>query len=262
MMTTCWRISALLKQCQHLSRPGEDPQTFHRLGEFHLRHAIILLRQAGRRGRRPHRLRSAHQARPIQPVARLRRYLEQQRMAARRRLDQAFPDDRHGVPRNAARLTYRLSARLPGSAQYHAEPLAEPGPEALLRFPALGRYADLGAVPDARLRAWPARQGSGAIFLTETGTLGKLYSEGLENIDNKPREGIKSTGAQTVLVHRYGIMPQIVPVFVSQTLYQWESNVRGATIIGAVGADAASASSCGRPCAPTPTGKTSPTWSF
>ncbi len=78
--------------------------------------------------------------------------------------------------------------------------------------------------------------GSGAIFLTETGTLGKLYSEGLENIDNKPREGVKSTGASTVLVHRYGIMPQIVPVIVSQTLYQWESNVRGATIIGAVGA--------------------------
>ncbi|MBB3455167.1 phosphonate transport system permease protein [Rhizobium sp. BK313] len=78
--------------------------------------------------------------------------------------------------------------------------------------------------------------GSGAIFLTETGTLGKLYSEGLENIDNKPREGVKSTGSSTVLVHRYGIMPQIVPVIVSQTLYQWESNVRGATIIGAVGA--------------------------
>jgi phosphonate transport system permease protein len=78
--------------------------------------------------------------------------------------------------------------------------------------------------------------GSGAIFLTETGTLGKLYSEGLENIDDKPREGIKSTGASTALVHRYGVMPQIVPVMVSQTLYQWESNVRGATIIGAVGA--------------------------
>ncbi len=78
--------------------------------------------------------------------------------------------------------------------------------------------------------------GSGAIFLTETGTLGKLYSEGLENIDDKPREGIKSTGASTALVHRFGVMPQIVPVMVSQTLYQWESNVRGATIIGAVGA--------------------------
>lgn len=78
--------------------------------------------------------------------------------------------------------------------------------------------------------------GSGAIFLTETGTLGKLYSEGLENIDDKPREGVQSTGAPKVLVHRYAVVPQIVPVIVSQTLYQWESNVRGATIIGAVGA--------------------------
>ncbi len=78
--------------------------------------------------------------------------------------------------------------------------------------------------------------GSGAIFLTEWGTLGKLYAEGLENIDNKPREGIQSTGASTVLTHRYGVMPQVMPVIVGQTLYQWESNVRGATIIGAVGA--------------------------
>ncbi|MEZ2130166.1 MULTISPECIES: phosphonate ABC transporter, permease protein PhnE [unclassified Sinorhizobium] len=78
--------------------------------------------------------------------------------------------------------------------------------------------------------------GSGAIFLTETGTLGKLYSEGLENIDDKPREGVQSTGAPKLLVHRYAVVPQIVPVIVSQTLYQWESNVRGATIIGAVGA--------------------------
>jgi phosphonate transport system permease protein len=78
--------------------------------------------------------------------------------------------------------------------------------------------------------------GSGAIFFTEVGTLGKIYSESLENIDDKPREGIKSTGASEMLVRRYGIMPQVTPVFVSQTLYQWESNVRGATIIGAVGA--------------------------
>ena len=78
--------------------------------------------------------------------------------------------------------------------------------------------------------------GSAAIFFTETGTLGKVYSEALENIDDKPREGIQSTGAPTALVQRYGVLPQIVPVIVSQTLYQWESNVRGATIIGAVGA--------------------------
>jgi len=78
--------------------------------------------------------------------------------------------------------------------------------------------------------------GSAAIFFTETGTLGKLFSEALENIDDKPREGVTSTGADGVLVQRYGVMPQIVPVIVSQTLYQWESNTRGATIIGAVGA--------------------------
>jgi phosphonate transport system permease protein len=78
--------------------------------------------------------------------------------------------------------------------------------------------------------------GSAAIFLTETGTLGKIYSEGLENIDDKQREGIQSTGASSVQVQRYGVMPQVVPVMISQTLYQWESNTRGATIIGAVGA--------------------------
>lgn len=78
--------------------------------------------------------------------------------------------------------------------------------------------------------------GSAAIFFTETGTLGKVYSEGLENIDDRPREGVKSTGAPEILVQRYGVLPQVLPVMVSQTLYQWESNTRGATIIGAVGA--------------------------
>jgi phosphonate transport system permease protein len=78
--------------------------------------------------------------------------------------------------------------------------------------------------------------GSAAIFFTEIGTLGKVYSEALENIDDKPREGVVSTGANGLLVQRYGVLPEVVPVFISQTLYQWESNTRGATIIGAVGA--------------------------
>jgi len=78
--------------------------------------------------------------------------------------------------------------------------------------------------------------GISAIFLTEVGTLGKVYSEGLENIDDKEREGITSVGAGPVQVQRYGVMPQVLPVFISQTLYQWESNTRSATIIGAVGA--------------------------
>jgi phosphonate transport system permease protein len=78
--------------------------------------------------------------------------------------------------------------------------------------------------------------GISAIFFTDTGTLGKLYGEALENIDNKPREGIKSVGAAPMAIHRFAIVPQVLPVFVSQALYFWESNTRSATIIGAVGA--------------------------
>ena len=78
--------------------------------------------------------------------------------------------------------------------------------------------------------------GMSAIFFTDTGTLGKLYAEALENIDDKQREGIKSLGANPVLVQRYGVVPQVLPVFLSQSLYFWESNTRSATIIGAVGA--------------------------
>ena len=78
--------------------------------------------------------------------------------------------------------------------------------------------------------------GISAIFFTDTGTLGKLYSEALENIDEKQREGVRSLGANPVLVQRFGVVPQVLPVFVSQSLYFWESNTRSATIIGAVGA--------------------------
>lgn len=78
--------------------------------------------------------------------------------------------------------------------------------------------------------------GISAIFFTDTGTLGKLYAEALENIDDKQREGVKSVGASPVAVQRFGVLPQVLPVFASQALYFWESNTRSATIIGAVGA--------------------------
>jgi phosphonate transport system permease protein len=78
--------------------------------------------------------------------------------------------------------------------------------------------------------------GMAAIFFTDTGSLGKLFSEALENIDGKPREGVTSVGATPIAVQRFGVLPQVLPVFVSQTLYFWESNTRSATIIGAMGA--------------------------
>ena len=78
--------------------------------------------------------------------------------------------------------------------------------------------------------------GIAAIFLTDTGTLGKLYAEALENIDEGQREGAASLGASPSAVQRFAVVPQVLPVFLGQTLYFWESNVRSATIIGAVGA--------------------------
>ncbi|MEM1284718.1 MAG: phosphonate ABC transporter, permease protein PhnE [Pseudomonadota bacterium] len=75
-----------------------------------------------------------------------------------------------------------------------------------------------------------------AIFISDIGTLSKLYSEAIENIDRKQVEGIRSTGAGPVRTIRFGILPQVLPVFLSQSLYFLESNTRSATILGIVGA--------------------------
>ena len=75
-----------------------------------------------------------------------------------------------------------------------------------------------------------------AIAFTDTGTFGKLFSEAVENADNKQKEGVQSTGAGMLQQQRFGILPQILPVFISQSLYYLESNTRGAVIIGAMGA--------------------------
>jgi phosphonate transport system permease protein len=75
-----------------------------------------------------------------------------------------------------------------------------------------------------------------AIFISDLGTLSKLYSEAIENIDRKQVEGVRATGAGPLGVIRYGYIPQVLPVFISQSLYFWESNTRSATILGIVGA--------------------------
>lgn len=76
--------------------------------------------------------------------------------------------------------------------------------------------------------------GALAILLTDTGTFGKIFSEALENVDDKQIEGVASTGANPVQRYRFGVIPQIVPVLLSQILYFLESNTRSATIIGAI----------------------------
>ena len=76
--------------------------------------------------------------------------------------------------------------------------------------------------------------GSLAILTTDTGTFGKLFSEALENVDNKQIEGLRSTGANTIQRNRFGVIPQVAPVIIAQVLYYLESNTRSATVVGAI----------------------------
>jgi phosphonate transport system permease protein len=75
-----------------------------------------------------------------------------------------------------------------------------------------------------------------AIAVAETGVLAKLFAEAVEGIDGRQVEGIASTGAGFIGRLRYGVLPQVLPVMISQTLYSIESNSREATILGLVGA--------------------------
>jgi phosphonate transport system permease protein len=75
-----------------------------------------------------------------------------------------------------------------------------------------------------------------AILTADLGLFGKLYSEAIEASDQKAAEGIVSTGGSGLDRVRFGLLPGILPVLVSQVLYQIESNTRSATIIGIVGA--------------------------
>jgi phosphonate transport system permease protein len=76
--------------------------------------------------------------------------------------------------------------------------------------------------------------GALAILVTDTGGFGKNFSEALENVDQKQIEGVQSTGANAVQRYRFGVIPQVTPVLLSQILYYFESNTRSATIIGAI----------------------------
>ena len=75
-----------------------------------------------------------------------------------------------------------------------------------------------------------------ALFFHTLGTLAKLFSEAVEAIDPQPVEGIRATGANKLQEIAYGIIPQVVPLWISYSLYRFESNVRSASVVGMVGA--------------------------
>jgi len=74
-----------------------------------------------------------------------------------------------------------------------------------------------------------------ALTLHTIASLGKLYSEAIESIDAGPIEAIHATGANRLQTIIYAVVPQVIPPFVSFTIYRWDINVRMSTIIGAVG---------------------------
>ncbi|MDX2218082.1 MAG: phosphonate ABC transporter, permease protein PhnE [Burkholderiales bacterium] len=75
-----------------------------------------------------------------------------------------------------------------------------------------------------------------ALWVHTTGTLAKLFSEAVEAIDPQPVEGIRATGAHKLEEIAYGVIPQVMPLWVSYTLYRFEANVRSASVVGMVGA--------------------------
>ncbi|MBY7730420.1 phosphonate ABC transporter, permease protein PhnE [Vibrio splendidus] len=75
-----------------------------------------------------------------------------------------------------------------------------------------------------------------ALFIHTTGVLAKLFAEAIEAIEPEPMEGVKATGANPIEVILYGVIPQVMPLWISYSLYRLESNIRSATVVGMVGA--------------------------
>jgi phosphonate transport system permease protein len=75
-----------------------------------------------------------------------------------------------------------------------------------------------------------------ALWVHTTGVLAKLFSEAVEAIDPRPVEGVRATGAGALEEIIYGVIPQVLPLWISYSLYRFESNVRSASVVGIVGA--------------------------
>jgi phosphonate transport system permease protein len=75
-----------------------------------------------------------------------------------------------------------------------------------------------------------------ALWIHTTGVLAKLFAESVEAIDPRPVEGVRATGANAIEEIIYGVIPQVLPYWISYSLYRFESNVRSASVVGMVGA--------------------------
>jgi phosphonate transport system permease protein len=75
-----------------------------------------------------------------------------------------------------------------------------------------------------------------AIAAAEVAVLAKLYAEAIENAEPNQPEAVLAAGGTRLLAIRFGLLPQVLPVMLAQTLYAFESNTRSASVLGVVGA--------------------------
>jgi phosphonate transport system permease protein len=75
-----------------------------------------------------------------------------------------------------------------------------------------------------------------AIATTDVGIFAKLFAEAIENVDRRQVEAVRAAGATPIKTARFGILPQVLPIMLSNVLYMFESNSRSATILGIIGA--------------------------
>jgi phosphonate transport system permease protein len=75
-----------------------------------------------------------------------------------------------------------------------------------------------------------------ALAIHTAGALGKLFAEVVENIDMKPVDGVVATGGNWFHKIRFAVLPQVASNFASYALLRFEINVRGASVLGFVGA--------------------------
>ena len=81
-----------------------------------------------------------------------------------------------------------------------------------------------------------ALAGVAALVVASVGFIAKLFAEALEEISMKPVEAVRATGAGTMAVLLYAVLPQVASRFVGFCLYQLDSNLRNSTLVGIVGA--------------------------
>jgi phosphonate transport system permease protein len=78
--------------------------------------------------------------------------------------------------------------------------------------------------------------GTLALALHTSGVLGRLFAEAMENVPTGPGDALRTQGVGPLSVFFYATLPQVLPQFMSYTLYRWENNIRAAAVLGVVGA--------------------------